>query len=96
MSTHMILHVRKVKNSSPLTCSTLNALWLPVNLERRHPDFQRAYDLLEVDKKQILGNNLLVWDETNLNGTEIHLHSNYCMGQNVLPLILYNKFLMAL
>ena len=36
---------------------TLNSLWLPENLILRHPDFQRAYDLLDVDKKQILGEN---------------------------------------
>lgn len=36
-------------------CRTLNALWLPELLARRHSDFQMAYDLLEVEKKQIMG-----------------------------------------
>ena len=33
----------------------MNALWLPENIQRRHPEFAKAYDLLEVDKQVILG-----------------------------------------
>ncbi|ELU03767.1 hypothetical protein CAPTEDRAFT_151775 [Capitella teleta] len=34
---------------------TLNALWLPENLAKRHMDFNCAFDVLDVDKKQIMG-----------------------------------------
>ncbi|KAL5008996.1 hypothetical protein ScPMuIL_014577 [Solemya velum] len=34
---------------------TLNATWLPEYLKLRHPDFSKAYDLLEVEKLAVLG-----------------------------------------
>ena len=35
---------------------TLNSLWLPGYLSKRHRDFGKAFELLEVDKQAILGN----------------------------------------
>ncbi len=33
---------------------TMNAMWLPDHLKKRHPDFVKAYDLTDVDRLCIL------------------------------------------
>ena len=34
---------------------SLNALWLPEQLRKRHPLFEKAYEMVEVEKQTILG-----------------------------------------
>ncbi|KAI0243017.1 Exportin-5 [Lamellibrachia satsuma] len=49
------VHLIPMLDSVLALARTTNALWLPGNLQRRHPEFAKAYDLLEVDRQVILG-----------------------------------------
>ncbi|KAK2183970.1 hypothetical protein NP493_288g00016 [Ridgeia piscesae] len=49
------VHLIPMLDSVLALARSTNALWLPDNLQRRHPEFAKAYDLLEVDKQVILG-----------------------------------------
>ncbi|ESO90188.1 hypothetical protein LOTGIDRAFT_192362 [Lottia gigantea] len=48
-------HILELFHNFIVLLKTLNGLWLPEYLRLRHPDFEKAYDLLEVDKLAILG-----------------------------------------
>ncbi|KAK6181164.1 hypothetical protein SNE40_009086 [Patella caerulea] len=50
-------HILALLNNLIMLLKTQNGLWLPDYLRLRHPDFEKAYDLLEVDKLAILGKN---------------------------------------
>ena len=44
---------------------TLNSLWLPENLAKRHPDFIKAYDLQEAEKLAVFGKQPPLVDNTS-------------------------------